>query len=103
MGLDVALLAWALRENRIAARAFERITLTVSKLRIARHPARGAPSEIAFNPYWVRVDFHDTGLPGTKLFLTSHGRSVQVGRFLGAQERSSFAQTLKDALRRARG
>jgi uncharacterized membrane protein len=103
LGLDVALLAWALRESRVAARAFERITLTVSNLRIARHPARGDPSEIALNPYWVRVDFPDTGLPGTKLLLTSHGRSVQVGRFLGAEERSAFAAALKSALRAARG
>lgn len=103
LGLDVALLGWALRESRIAARAFERVTLTVSNLRIARHPARGNPSEIALNPYWVRVDFPDTGLPGAKLMLTSHGRSVQIGAFLGAQERSSFAETLKSALRKARG
>jgi uncharacterized membrane protein len=103
LGLDVALLAWALRESRVAARAFERITLTVSNLRIARHPARGDPSEIALNPYWVRVDFADTGLPGTQLWLRSHGRSVQVGRFLGAEERSAFAAALKSALRAARG
>jgi uncharacterized membrane protein len=103
MGLDVALLGWALRESRIAARAFERIVLTVSNLRIARHPARGNPSEIALNPYWVRVDFPETGLPGTQLWLRSHGKSVQVGRFLGAEERSAFAAALKSALRKARG
>jgi len=103
MGLDVALLAWALRESRIAARAFERITLTVSNLRIARHPARGHPSEIALNPYWVRVDFPDTGLPGARLWLRSHGKSVQIGGFLGAEQRSAFAAALKSALRAARG
>jgi uncharacterized membrane protein len=103
LGLDVALLAWAFRESRIAARAFERITLTVANLVIARHPARGAPSEIALNPYWVRVDYEDTGLPGTKLLLRSHGRSVTVADFLGAAERASFAQLLKSALRKARG
>jgi uncharacterized membrane protein len=102
LGLDVALLAWALRESSIAARAFERITLTVSYLRIARHPARGNPSEIALNPYWVRVDFPDTGLPGAQLWLRSHGKSVQVGGFLGAEERSTFASALKSALRAAR-
>jgi uncharacterized membrane protein len=102
LGLDVALLAWALRESRIAAKAFERITLTVSNLSVAQHPARGAPREIAFNPYWVRVDFHDSGLPGAPLLLRSHGRAVQVGGFLGARERASFAQTLKSALSRAR-
>ena len=103
MGLDVALLAWAFRESRIAARAFERITLTVANLVIARHPARGAPSRIALNPYWARVDYEDTGLPGAKLSLRSHGTSVQIGAFLGAAERAAFAQTLRGALRKARG
>jgi len=102
LGLDVALLAWAFRESRIAARAFERITLTVANLVVARHPARGAPSEIALNPYWVRVDFEDTELPGAKLLLRSHGRAVQVGGFLGAAERACFAQTLRGALQKAR-
>src|ERR1700742_906116 len=52
MGLDVALLAWAFRESRIAALAHERITLRASELRIEQQPARGMAKEIAFNPYW---------------------------------------------------
>jgi uncharacterized membrane protein len=102
MGLDVALLAWAFRESRIAARAFEHIRLTASNLRIARHPARGPDSEVALNPYWVRVDYEDTGLPGAKLLLRSHGQAEQVGGFLGARERASLADALRDGLRKAR-
>ncbi|HEY2070525.1 MAG TPA: DUF2244 domain-containing protein [Rhizomicrobium sp.] len=102
MGLDVALLAWAFRESRIAASAFERVTLTASRLLIALKPARGAPSEIALNPYWVRVDYQDTGLPGSPLRLKSHGQSVQIGRFLGQSDRAAFAEVLKAALRQAR-
>src|ERR1700748_3709587 len=51
MGLDVALLAWAFRESRIAARAHERITLRASELRIEQHPAKAAAAEAAFKPY----------------------------------------------------
>jgi uncharacterized membrane protein len=102
MGLDVALLAWAFRESRIAGNAFERITLTVSQLRVLRRPARGAPSDVALNPYWVRVDYQDTGLPGAPLTLRSHGQSVQIGGFLGAPQRASFAAALREALEKAR-
>ncbi len=102
LGLDVGLLAWAFRESRIAAGAFERITLTVSNLRIFRQPARGAPTSEALNPYWVRVDYRDTGLPGSALTLRSHGKSVQVGGFLGAPQRASFAGQLREALQKAR-
>jgi uncharacterized membrane protein len=102
MGLDVALLAWALRESRIAARAFEHVTLTASRLLIARRPARGVPSDVDFNPYWVRVDYQESEIPGAKLMLRSHGRSVQIGGFLGQADRTAFAQTLKSALQKAR-
>ena len=103
MGLDVALLAWAFRESRIRATAFERIRLTMSELLIALHPARGAPQDVTLNPYWTRVDYETTGLPGAKLTVTSHGQSVRIGRFLGEPERAAFAFRLKSALQRAKG
>ena len=37
-----------------------------------------------------------------KLTLLSHGKTVQVGNFLGPRERLSFAQTLRAALNAAR-
>ncbi|HEY1631085.1 MAG TPA: DUF2244 domain-containing protein [Rhizomicrobium sp.] len=103
MGLDVALLAWAFRESRLRAKAFERIRLTMSELLIALHPARGAPRDVTLNPYWTRVDYETTGLPGARLTVTSHGRSVQIGRFLGEPQRAVFALRLKSALQRAKG
>jgi uncharacterized membrane protein len=102
MGLDVALLAWAFRESRIAATAFERITLTASRLLIALHPARGTPKDVALNPYWVQVDYETTGLPGAKLVVRSHGQAVRIGRFLGEPQRAAFAFRLKSAIQRAK-
>jgi uncharacterized membrane protein len=102
MGLDVALLAWAFRESRIAARAYERITLHVSELRIEKHPAKGAAVEATFNPYWVRVDLVPWTEFSNRLYLRSHGRTVQVGSFLPPQAREGFAQTLKSALSAAK-
>jgi uncharacterized membrane protein len=102
MGLDVALLAWAFRESRIAARAHERITLRASELRIEQHPAKGTVTEAAFNPYWVRVDLVPWTEYSNRLYLRSHGRSLQVGAFLPPQTREGFAQTLKTALSRAK-
>jgi uncharacterized membrane protein len=102
MGLDVALLAWAFRESRIAARAHERVTLSASQLRIEQHSAKGAVTEAAFNPYWVRVDLVPWTEYSNRLYLRSHGRSVQVGAFLPPQIRDGFAQTLKSALSAAK-
>lgn len=102
MGADVALLGWALTSSVRASKRYERITLTPSRLAIASHPVSGEVTEEEFNPYWVRVDVENEPFPGSKLLLTSHGRAVQVGAFLGPDERLSFADHLKNALHAAR-
>jgi uncharacterized membrane protein len=102
MGADVALLGWALGSTAKAARRYEHVKLTPSRLAIERHPVRGAVTEDEFNPYWVRVNVENHPQPGSKLLLSSHGRAVQVGAFLGPHERLSFADLLKSALQSAR-
>ena len=102
MGLDVVLLAWALRASVRAARRFERVTLSPSRLVVERHPPDGAPSAFAFNPYWVRVDMHEPADHWSQLTLWSHGQGLRVGAFLAPRERAAFARSLKAALGRAR-
>ena len=102
MGLDVVLLAWAFRASLRAARNHERVLLTPAKLTVERHPVNGPVSEVALNPYWVRVDMADPPEPGSQLMLWSHGKGVRVGAFLAPEEKVAFAQTLKSALRRAK-
>jgi uncharacterized membrane protein len=102
MGADVAFLAWALNATRVAALAFEQIRLTPLRLLVRRMPARGEETLIELNPYWVRVEMDDPPQSSSKLVLWSHGKTVQIGRFLAPDERLSFAKTLRAALRRAR-
>lgn len=91
LGLDVALLAFALRASRRAAAREEHVVLTPSRLSVLRRPAM---REIVLNPYWVRVD--------DELTLWSHGKGVRIGSFLPLPERETFAERLKTALRVAR-
>ncbi len=102
MGADVALLAWAFRASLKAAKREERVTLTASLLRIARRPPKGLGDEIRFNPYWVRVQMDDPPDHWSQLTVWSHGKGLKIGSFLAPEERASFAETLKNALRRAR-
>jgi uncharacterized membrane protein len=102
MGLDVALLAWAFHASRVAARAYEHILLTASELLVAHQPPRGTVRETVLNPYWVSVQLEQPEDMPRKLILRSHGKSVQVGSFLGPRERRSFADALKTALGAAR-
>src|SRR3954453_853497 len=102
MGADVALLCWAFRASRLAARAYERITVTTSRLSVLRHPARGGDMKTVLNPYWVSVSMTQPDDMPRNVFLRSHGTTIEIGDFLGPRERLSFAQALKMALRAAR-
>jgi uncharacterized membrane protein len=102
MGADILLLAWAFRASTRAAKREEHVVLTPSLLAIARKSPGGAVSEVALNPYWVRVDIADPPEHGSQLTLWSHGKGVRVGSFLPPLERASFAERLKSALRAAR-
>jgi uncharacterized membrane protein len=102
MGMDVALLAWALRASRLAAQAYEHIRLTTAELLIDSHPARGPAREVTLNPYWVSVHLDRTDEQPRKLTMRSHGKQLQVGSFLDPASRLSFAGLLRHALERAR-
>jgi len=102
MGADVALLAWAFRQSRIAAKREEQITLTRSVLRISRKPVPSGTPDTVLNPYWVRVEMNDPREPENQLMLWSHGRGVRIGAFMPPAERFSFANRLKAALWRAK-
>ena len=102
MGADVALLAWAFRASRRAARRYEHLTLTPDNLRILRQPVKGKADEVALNPYWVRVEMDNPPEPWSPLTLWSHGKGLEIGSFMSPDARAAFADVLRSALRRAR-
>ena len=73
------------------------ITLTPSRLQITATRTRSAQ----FHPYWVRVHLEAGRWRGwpSRLLLGSHGRVVEVGRFLNEAERRLLAQRLTELLR----
>ena len=102
-GLDVLAIYWAFRINFRDARATEEISVTACELRVRRVSHRGHVVEWVLNPLWVRLDqkIHaEFGIE--KLYLVSKGRRVSVARFLGADEKASFAKALTAALQAAR-
>jgi uncharacterized membrane protein len=102
-GLDVLAIYWAFRVNFRDAKATEEIRVTPSELRIRRVSHRGDVVEWVLNPLWVQLDqkIHaEFGIE--KLYLVSKGRSISIARFLGADEKASFAKALNAALQAAR-
>jgi uncharacterized membrane protein len=102
LGADVALLAWAFFACARASKRRERLVLTRERLIIERFAPDGRCVREDLSPYWLRVDHHDPEQVGTELALESRGKRWVVGQFLGAGERSTLADALREALQRAR-
>ena len=102
-GLDVLAIWWAFRINFRHARATEEISVTHSELRVRRVSHRGHVVEWVLNPLWVQLDQKaDAEFGIEKLYLVSRGRRVSVARFLGPDEKASFAKALLAALQAAK-
>lgn len=98
LGLDVALVYWAFRLNYRSARAVEHVVLTREQLTIRRFDHRGRGSEVALQPYWLRVEVAGAD-QAEEIRLTSHGEVHTVGAWLSPAERMAFADALAHALR----
>ena len=100
MGLDVALVWWALRANFADARRAERIEITAHELVLLRLADRKPSQEQRFARRWVRVELEEDrerDLIGS-LYLRFRGKRTEIASFLGAYERLAFSQALKAAL-----
>jgi uncharacterized membrane protein len=103
LGLDILLIYLAFRMSYAQMRAFERVTIDQDALVVERVDHHGARREWRFPAYWVSVWYEgdeDTGV--STVTLRSHGRALEIGGFLSPFERKDFAETLRDALHKAR-
>lgn len=101
-GLDVGLVWLAFRLSYRQARQSEELRLTEDSLTVDRIDIYGERKRWRFQPFWVRVRFEEQDEDTNRLLLTSHGRSLAVGSFLGPSERRGVAQSLSAALARWR-
>jgi uncharacterized membrane protein len=102
-GLDILLIQLAFRLNYRAARAFEEIEVTHEALTVRKVSASGRAREFGFNPYWTRLEIdrrHDRLI--SRLRIASHGKWLDIGSFLGPNERENFATAFSAALAEVR-
>ena len=93
LGLDVLLLYLAFRWNfRDASRA-DFIRLDDEGLSIRRILPSGKTKEWTFETAWVQVVIEKK-----RLWLRSHGKALEIGQYLTADERSSLASALREAI-----
>ncbi|MQM33196.1 MAG: hypothetical protein CRU72_01770 [Candidatus Accumulibacter phosphatis] len=100
-GLELCLLWWALRQIDASADDFERITLEAERLTIeTRCGARW--QRHAFHPYWAQLQFDRTPGRQRRLLIRSHGKEVEVGRWLTEEQKWVLGNELKKNLGAAR-
>lgn len=98
VGLGVALL----RVNARRGRASELILLSDQSLRIVRTEPGGARQETRLSPDWLNVVLEERRgrVPG--LYLRRSGAQMEIGGWLGEDEKRDLARALADALQRRR-
>lgn len=101
-GLDVLLVYVAFRLNYRSGRIYETLTLTRSELEVSRIYPSGSRQRWTFQPYWLRIRMDDPPRYDSELTLSSHGRSLVIGSFLGPDEKLDLAHALAAAIARAK-
>ena len=100
-GLEIALVAWALRTSM--ARRFERQTIIISAQTVAIEDVAAQQSRcVEFPRHWAQVRIRAGGSPlhPSRLTVESHGRRHEIGRFLNEQERRNLAAQLRHLIGR---
>ncbi len=94
-GLEMAVLAWALKVS--LARRHHRQTITVSDRDVLIETRdRERCAQCVFPRHWARVKLHRPAsrLHPSRLVIESHGRQIEIGDFLTEEERRGLAARL---------
>jgi uncharacterized membrane protein len=95
-GLEIGLLAWAVRSSMRRGEEREVILVSDSEVVIERRAPTGSGLTV-FPRHWARVKLRDpqTAARPSRLTIESHGRACEVGRFLTEDERRGLARRLQ--------
>lgn len=100
IGLEVAALAVAFYVNGRHAADYERIVVRDGLMLVEVHEA-GRSRVHRFHPGWVRLDAREAG-EDVRIGVRSHGKELEIGRYLDAPGRSLLAEELAGRLARYR-
>lgn len=103
MGLDALALFVAFRISFRDARAYETLDVTPIELVFAKVAAGGRRREWRLNPSWVRLEqtvHEEFGV--MRVALVSRGEAIEIGAFLGPEQKAQLVKDLARALATAR-
>jgi uncharacterized membrane protein len=95
-GIEMLLLGWALERSFARRERTEVITVSEQEvfIEVARRDRR---SQVVFSRHWAQVKLRSpvSRLHPSRLLIESHGRALEVGRFLTEEERRGLAIRLQ--------
>lgn len=94
VGLEVAALAYAFFYINKHEADYESISIEGESLVVERCVGDNL-SQQKINPYWVKVVQHELPNGELHLYLQSHGKEIEVGRYLTRKQRELLARQLK--------
>lgn len=94
MGLEIAALGFAFYYVNNHESDYESISIAGDSLVIERGGAQGV-SQYELNPYWVKVVRCELPNGELRLSLLSHGKQIEVGRYLTRKQRETLANQLQ--------
>ncbi len=100
-GLEMLLLAWALRASLRRREQLQIITISDEQLVIETR-GRHELQRIVFPRHWAQVKLRraESALHPSRLTIESHGRLYEVGSFLTEEERRGLAARLRRSIGR---
>ena len=103
LGLDVLAVWWALSASMRDGKRYEKVTLWPDELELTRVTARGKEELLRFNPFFVKLVIdRDYNERTTALHLRTRDSDTEIGSFLNADDKASFAKAFGTALKKAR-
>ncbi len=103
LGLDVLAVWWALSASMREGKRYEKVTLWPDELELTRVTARGKEELLRFNPFFVKLVIdRDYNERTTALHLRTRDSDTEIGSFLNADDKASFAKAFGTALKKAR-
>jgi uncharacterized membrane protein len=98
-GVDVLLVWLAFKLNYRSGRMFETVRLTDEEILVRHMSPSGRESRFTFRPpHWLSVGMDDPPRADSRLTLSSHGKQLEIGRFLPPAEKVEVARALRRAL-----
>ncbi len=94
VGMEIFALAYAFYYVNSHASDYESICIEGDSLLVERCTGQYL-SQHQLNPYWAKVVRHEQANGELRLGLLSHGKEIEVGRYLTRKQRESLAEQLQ--------